>query len=169
MIKKVLTISLLSLSYMAHSGINGDLDHFFNNLGYMSNTTNPGAYNSQAAGSYAGGSLFARNQVRQYQLIQLDLPSYRAGCGGIDLYMGSMSYLSKDNMVALQKSIMSNGTSYAFELAMATTAPEMKDVADGLRQVEQFLNNASINSCETAQNFVGGLWPKTQASRGCSR
>lgn len=165
MIKRIVCSSLILLSGHLHSAISTDLGNFFDNLGYMSNTTNPGSYQSQAAGSYAGGSLFARDQVRQYQLIQLDLPSYRAGCGGIDLYMGSMSFLSKDNMIALSKSIMSNGTAYAFDLALATTVPEMKHVKDTLQQVEQFVNNANINSCETAQNLVGGIWPKTQASQ----
>ncbi len=165
MIKKTLLASLILLSGQSNAKINEDLSSFFNNLGYMSNATSPGAYYSQAAGSYAGGSLFARDQVRQYQLIQLDLPSYRAGCGGIDLYMGSMSFLSKDNMIALSKSIMSNGTSYAFDLALATTVPEMKHVKDTLQQAEQFINNANINSCETSQNLIGGIWPKTQASQ----
>lgn len=168
MIKKSLAIVLFLMSSYPHANgidISTDLDAYFDKLGFLSNTTSPGAYYSQAAGSYAGGSLFARNQVRQYQLMQLDLPSYRAGCGGIDLYMGSMSFLSKDNMVALGKSIMTNGTSYAFDLAMATTVPEIKYVKDFLQQAEQFVNNMSINSCTTAQNAIGGIWPKTQASQ----
>lgn len=157
--------ALLLASSQVYASIGNDLNGFFNQLGYMSNTTNPGVYQSQAAGSYIGGSLFARDQVREYQLITLDLPDYRAGCGGIDLYMGSMSFLSKDNMVALGKSIMTNGTAYAFDLALATTVPEIKFVKDALQQAEQFINKLSINSCETAQNFVGGMWPKTLASQ----
>lgn len=163
--RKMFCVSLLMLSSQLYASIGSDLNNFFNGLGYMSNSTNPGVYNSQAAGSYVGGSLFARDQVRQYQLITLDLPNYRAGCGGIDLYMGSMSFISKDNMVALGKSIMSNGTAYAFDLALATTAPEMKHVKDTLQQIEQFVNNANVNSCEMAQNLVGGVWPKTVASQ----
>ena len=163
--RKIAIASLLFLSSQLYANIGSDLNNFFYGLGYMSNSTNPGVYNSQAAGSYVGGSLFARDQVRQYQLITLDLPNYRAGCGGIDLYMGSMSFISKDNMVSLGKSIMSNGTAYAFDLALATTAPEMKHVKDTLQQIEQFVNNANVNSCEMAQNLVGGVWPKTVASQ----
>lgn len=161
----LLFLSVMFLSSPIQASISGDLNGFFNDLGFMSNTTNPGVYHSQAAGSYVGGSLFARDQIRQYQLVTLDLPSYKAGCGGIDLYMGSMSFLSKDNMVALGKSIMTNGTVYAFDLALATTVPEIKYVKDGLQQVEQFVNHANINSCETAQTFIGGIWPKTEASQ----
>ena len=71
MMKRSFLGLLFLLSGQSNAGINNDLGTFFNNLGYMSNATNPGAYYSQAAGSYAGGSLFARNQVRQYQLIQI--------------------------------------------------------------------------------------------------
>lgn len=157
--------ALFLFSSQLNANIATDVNGYFNNLGYMSNTTNPGVYHSQAAGSYVGGSLFARDQIRQYQLVTLDLPNYRAGCGGIDLYMGSMSFLSKDNMVALGKSIMTNGTAYAFDLALATTVPEIKHVKDGLQQVEQFLNQGSINSCQMGENLVGGIWPKTAASQ----
>lgn len=161
----IASMMLLASSMTLHAGISTDLNKFFNGIGYMTNATSPGAYYSQAAGSYAGGSFFARNQVRDYQLVHLDLPSYRAGCGGIDLYMGSMSFLNKDNMQALAKSIMSNGTAYAFELAMATTVPDPKHVKDILQQAEQFLNQSSINSCQLSENALGGIWPKTQASQ----
>lgn len=163
--KMALVFLSLFIHQIALAGVQDDLDGFFNDLGYMSNTTSPGAYNSQAAGSYAGGSLLVKNPIRDYNLIQLDLPSYRAGCGGIDLHMGSMSFISKDNMQALGKSIMTNGTSYAFDLAMVTTVPEMKHTKDILQQAEQFANNASINSCEMGQTLVGGMWPKTLASQ----
>lgn len=163
--KKPLFMLGLLINQVVFAGVQADLDGFFNDLGYMSNTTSPGVYNSQAAGSYAGGSLLVKNPIKDYSLIQLDLPSYRAGCGGIDLHMGSMSFISKDNMQALGKSIMTNGTSYAFDLAMVTTVPEMKHTKDILQQAEQFANNASINSCEMGQTLVGGIWPKTLASQ----
>lgn len=86
--KKLLGLLMLSLSYQSSANVGQDLDDFFNGIGYASNVTTPAAFESQAAGFFGGGSLYARNQVRQYQLVQLDLPSYRAGCGGIDLFTG---------------------------------------------------------------------------------
>jgi conjugative transfer pilus assembly protein TraH len=149
----------------AFANVGTDLDDFFKGIGYASNVTTPAAFESQAAGFFGGGSLYARNQVRQYQLVQLDLPSYRAGCGGIDLFTGSMSFLSSQKLVDLGKSVMTNAGAYAVDVMLASTVPELKQVRDYLQQLEQMANHASVNSCEMSQNLVGGIWPKTAASQ----
>lgn len=163
--KGLISVFMLALSFQSIASVSSDLDNFFNGIGYASNTTSPAAFESQAAGFFGGGSLYARGQVRQYQLVQLDLPSYRAGCGGIDLFTGSMSFLSEQKLVDLGKSVMSNGGAYAVDVMLASTVPELKQVRDYLQQLEQAANHASVNSCEMAQNLVGGLWPKTAASQ----
>lgn len=163
--KKTTAVLLMLTASRLFANIAGDLDNFVNGLGYASNATSPAAFESQAAGFFGGGSLYARDAVRQYQLVSLDLPSYRAGCAGIDLYMGSLSFLSEDKLVDLGKSVMSNGGAYAVDVMLASTVPELKQVRDYLQQLEQTANHASVNSCEMAQNFVGGVWPKTAAAQ----
>src|SRR5262245_22036758 len=156
---------LLTFSFPSFATISSDMDAFFNGLGFASNVTSPKAFESQAAGFFGGGSLYARNPVRQYQLVQLDLPSFRAGCGGIDLYTGSLSFLSEQKLVDLGKSVMTNAGAYAVDVMLASTVPELKQVRDYLQQLEQMANQTNINSCEMAQNLVGGLWPKTAESQ----
>ncbi|HHF7375632.1 conjugal transfer protein TraH [Legionella bozemanae] len=163
--KGILTLCLLSFFSTAQANVSTDLDNFFNGMGYASNVTSPAAFETQAAGFFGGGSLYARNQVRQYQLVQLDLPSYRAGCGGIDLFTGSMSFLSEQKLVDLGKSVMTNAGAYAVDVMLASTVPELKQVRDYLQQLEQMANQASINSCQLSQNMVGGIWPKTAESQ----
>ena len=163
--RMLLAIVALISFHQGYCSVSNDLDNFFNGIGFASNTTNPAAFESQAAGFFGGGSLYARGQVRQYQLVQLDLPSYRAGCGGIDLYTGSLSFLSHDKLVDLGKSVMTNAGAYAVDVMLATTVPELKQVRDYLQGLEQAANHASINSCEMSQNLVGGVWPKTAASQ----
>ncbi|HCE6135893.1 TPA: conjugal transfer protein TraH [Legionella pneumophila] len=163
--KVALTLCLLGFFPTIQAGVSQDLDSFFNGMGYGSNLTSPAAFESQAAGFFGGGSLYARNQVRQYQLVQLDLPSYRAGCGGIDLFTGSMSFLSSQKLVDLGKSVMTNAGAYAVDVMLASTVPELKQVRDYLQQLEQMANQASINSCQLSQNMVGGIWPKTAESQ----
>ncbi|QDQ41164.1 conjugal transfer protein TraH (plasmid) [Legionella geestiana] len=161
----LLFTGLLGLSASLYADIGTDLNAFFNGMGYASNVTSPAAFESQAAGFFGGGSLYARNQVRQYQLVQLDLPSYRAGCGGIDLFTGSMSFLSEQKLVDLGKSVMTNAGAYAVDVMLASTVPELKQVRDYLQQLEQMANHANINSCQLSQNMVGGIWPKTAESQ----
>lgn len=163
--KIIATFLMMGLSGQLSANVAQDLDSFFNGLGFASNVTSPAAFESQAAGFFGGGSLFTRNQVRQYQLVQLDLPSYRAGCGGIDLFTGSMSFLSEQKLVDLGKSVMSNSGAYAVDVMLASTVPGLKQVRDYLQQLEQMANQASINSCQLSQTMVGGLWPKTTESQ----
>ncbi|HDO7865849.1 TPA: conjugal transfer protein TraH [Legionella pneumophila] len=158
-------ILLLGVCLKVGANVSQDLDNFFNGIGYASNVTSSAAFESQAAGFFGGGSLYARNQVRQYQLVQLDLPNYRAGCGGIDLFTGSMSFLSEQKLVDLGKSVMTNAGAYAVDVMLASTVPELKQVRDYLQQLEQMANHANINSCQLSQNMVGGIWPKTAESQ----
>ncbi|HDV5785736.1 TPA: conjugal transfer protein TraH [Legionella pneumophila] len=163
--KGLLTLCLFSFFSMVHANVSQDLDGFFNVIGYASNVTSPAAFESQAAGFFGGGSLYTRNQVRQFQLVQLDLPNYRAGCGGIDLFTGSMSFLSEQKLVDLGKSVMTNAGAYAVDVMLASTVPELKQVRDYLQHLEQMANQANINSCQLSQNMVGGIWPKTAESQ----
>lgn len=164
--KKTLLAYLFSISSInAYANVASDMDSFFEGVGFNSNTTNPAAFQSQAAGFYGGGSLFVRNQVHQYQLIQLDMPSYGAGCNGIDLFTGSMSFLGHQKLVDLGKQVMTSSGAYAVDVMLATTVPELKQVRDNLLAIEQKVNQMSVNSCEVAQNFVGGMFPKTAASQ----
>src|SRR6185295_20074410 len=93
---------------IAHAGINDDLNNYFNKLGFSSNVTGSNAYHGQSAGFYSGGSVVTRNAVRDVQIVQIDLPSYRSGCGGIDLYAGGFSFINGDTLVATMKDILNN-------------------------------------------------------------
>ena len=78
----------------SHAGIGDDLESFFNGSGIVDvNTTTPGAHKDQSAGYWSGGGMSARTRVKNAQLGTLQLPSINAGCGGIDMYMGGLSFI----------------------------------------------------------------------------
>jgi len=150
----------------AHAGVNDDLGKFFDGLGFSANVTAPQSYKGQEAGYYTGGSIFARESVRNVQVAYLDLPSYRSGCGGIDLFAGGFSFISADQLVALAKNVLNNAKGYAFTLAMDAAAPQIGSVMKYLIDMQNKINSLNINSCETAAGLVGSLWPKnTMAQR----
>lgn len=165
MIQKILLIMSLVLSFSVEASVKADLENFFNKSGFGSNVTSPMAFESQASGFFGGGSLYARTQVRQYQLVHLDMPTYRAGCGGIDLFTGSFSFLSHEKLVELGKSVMNDGGAYAVDVMLASTVPQLKGARDYLINLEQKVNQSTINSCQLGQNLVGGLFPKTSESQ----
>lgn len=149
----------------ASASVNADLTHFFNELGFSDNTTSPNAYAGQEAGYYSGGSLFARDSVRDVQIAQVQLPSFRSGCGGIDLFTGGFSFVNSQQLVSLMNNIINNSLGYAFNLALESTTPEIANVMKYMNTLANTINNANINSCETAAGLVGTVWPKTHTAQ----
>ena len=128
----------------------------------MSNTTSPELINSQLGVHYIGGTGEVRSGVYDVNPIHVSLPSFSAGCGGIDYNFGGINIASKDEMKRALKSIASNSVGYAFLLGLETVSPS---VASTMKQVQTWanqLNAVNINSCEIASSLVQGAWPKTQ-------
>lgn len=158
-------MSLALATMTAHADISADLNKFFNGLGFATNTTAPNAYQGQAAGYYSGGSLFARDSVRDVQLASVDLPSFKSGCGGIDLFTGGFSFVNSQQLTAAMTNIMNNAIGYSFNLALESATPEIANVMKYINNIANDINSANINSCETAAGLVGSVWPKTREAQ----
>lgn len=157
-------LSLLLAGFLfsgnAAADVNSDMNKFFNKLGFDSNVTGPAAWQGQAAGYATGGNIFLRNQVKQLQIVSFSPPSLTAGCGGIDAYLGSFSYINSEQITQFVQQLMNNAAGYLFDLALQTTVPELKSAKDFLQNMAADINSANISSCQAAQGIIGGLWPK---------
>lgn len=151
----VLCAALLTVTPAASADVNSDMNQFFNKLGFASNTTQPGVWQGQAAGYAYGGSLYARTQVKNVQLISMTLPDINAGCGGIDAYLGSFSFINGEQLQRFVKQIMSNAAGYFFDLALQTTVPEIKTAKDFLQKMASDINSMNLSSCQAAQGITG--------------
>jgi len=146
------------------AGMQDNLEKAFSALGMSNNVTSAGGYQDQTGGFYTGGSVFSRSKVNNAELFSLQMPHYRSGCGGIDLFMGGFSYINAAAFTQLLRNIGSNAGGYAFNLALATVTPQIKSVLDELSAKVQQMTNQNINSCEAAATLVGGAWPQSDAS-----
>lgn len=157
---------LLVFSTIAHADVGKDLTNYFNKLGGAANVSRGGAYQDQTAGFYTGGNLFARNQVHNSQLATIQLPSIRAGCGGIDMFTGAFSHISSDRLVESLKAIGSNAGSFALLIAVEEMTPIVKNVMTELNDWAQKINSANVNSCEIAATALGSVLPRSQYANG---
>ncbi len=111
----VLCAALLTVTPAASADVNSDMNQFFNKLGFASIPHN-------RASGRAGRRvclwwlLYARTQVKNIQLISMTLPDINAGCGGIDAYLGSFSFINGDQLQRFVKQIMSNAAGYFLTL-----------------------------------------------------
>jgi len=105
MIFKIALLLMILNINISNAGIGNDLVSFFNKSGVMANVTTPGAHRDQSAGYYSGGGISVRNRVKNEQIATMQLPSVNAGCGGIDMFMGGFSHISKDALIAALRNI----------------------------------------------------------------
>ena len=139
------------------AGLNAEMQSMFNDLGALGNVTSPGAFRGQAMNLYTGGSLMMRAPGRNYPLVNAQVPSLRAGCGGIDLYGGAFSFINKQQFVAMLQNIGSNAVGYAFKLALQSISPDIDKLLTELQDQMNKVNAMNINSCEAAQALVNGV------------
>ncbi|WP_413694437.1 conjugal transfer protein TraH [Psychromonas sp. KJ10-2] len=135
----------------AASSFNDEMERTF---GSMTNTTTAKAYNTARRGVVSGGQLFIRNDSKRVNIVSAQAPSFSAGCGGISLFGGSMSMLSKDEFIQAFQAIGSNALGYGVKLALANYCQTCENVMTSLEKTAQALNKMNMDSCQAAQGIV---------------
>ncbi len=155
MMSKLLHVLLFSLSIqvssLTHANLQQEMDQLF---GSMTNSTAPGVFESQRRGVLSGGSVLTRNKIMNENLVSMVPPSFQAGCGGIDLFAGSMSFVNADQFVQLLRSVAANAKGYAFQLALSAMCEKCSQHMETLQKKIQQLNEYFGNSCQMAQGVV---------------
>ncbi len=149
---------VLAAAGAAHADVLSEMQSFWQ--GTVSNVTGPTAFDGQASGHWTLGNLYMRAPVRSEQIATVSLPSFRAGCGGIDAFAGAFSFIDSDQLVAFARSVAQNAAGFAFELALETISPVIAETMSKLRALSTWVNAQNLNSCETAQALVGAAWSK---------
>ncbi|PND33878.1 conjugal transfer protein TraH [Achromobacter pulmonis] len=146
---------VLAVSFPSRAGdLNSEVNDMFNNLGAIGNYTAPGAFRGQTYNTYTGGNLMMRSPNKVYQLAAIQFPSAKAGCGGIDIFGGSFSHISAEEFKNLLKNITAALPGIAFQLALEAVSPLLGGLTKWAKGLETWINNARINSCETAKAIV---------------
>jgi len=147
--------SLVATSPALRAGdLNTEVSNMFNNLGAIGNYTSPGAFRGQAYNTYTGGNLMMRSPNKVYQLAAIQFPSAKAGCGGIDVFGGSFSHISAEEFKNMLRNITAALPGIAFQLALEAVSPLLGGLTKWAKGLETWINNARINSCETAKAIV---------------
>lgn len=119
--------------------------------------TEPGVYVGQSRGYASFGSLSVRTPDENLRLVDVQMPSIRSSCGGIDILGGGFSFATGDQLVQYGRAVAQNAVSYAFNLALeavcASCAKGMQDILDSMQE----LGSLERNSCESAHQLVDGV------------
>tara|TARA_R110002095_G_scaffold127479_4_gene110550 strand:- start:172 stop:1569 length:1398 start_codon:yes stop_codon:yes gene_type:complete len=160
------TIAAASLfTATAQAQVSDELDDFWSGVQANANVTGPRADIGQEGGYFTGGSLVYRAPQDNLQIMSAQAPSVRAGCGGIDIFSGGFSFVNAEQLVAHLRALAANAQGVAFSLALKTLCPQCEDAIQDAQDMAQEINAMNINSCESAQNLMEGLWPRNTRAR----
>ncbi|MGI9503082.1 MAG: conjugal transfer protein TraH, partial [Geminicoccaceae bacterium] len=142
---------MTTFSLTARADLQGEMNQFFDNL---NNVTTPAVVSTSRRGVIAGGSVQVRNRIVDTNLVTLSPPSFQAGCGGVDLFGGSFSYVSGDQIVPLLKAVASNAVGYAFQIGLSAICETCMGAIETMQKKVQALNQHFGNSCQLAQGVI---------------
>ena len=120
----------------------------------MVSSSPAGKWETQSRGVISGGGMRVRTPIMQEQLMNIQMPSADASCGGIDLFGGSFSFINSDTLSQLGNNIISVGKNYAFKLGLSVVSPKIEGLMADIESVIREMNNLSVNSCEWAQGLM---------------
>ena len=96
MLFKKISLFVLCFLFLTSNVHSSALQRMFESLGSDTNVTTPGGFQDQAAGYYTGGGMVMRQKNKVVSPFNVSLPHLGIGCGGIDLYFGSISAIKGD-------------------------------------------------------------------------
>jgi len=178
LIKKIVLVItvitfVISINLPAYADLAGEIEAMYKNMGVEVPTTLSGGsarnFEAQGRSYFVGGGARLNTPVEQINLLDFESPSIKAGCGGIDLYMGSFSYVNKEELNQLARAIAQNAVGYAFQLALSTMCPSCKEIIDQLKATIDKINQMLNDSCRMAQVLVnsGAQGLGAMSENGC--
>ena len=126
------------------------VENWFDNVTY----TSPGSFQDQTRGYVTAGGMSGRIDVHNDYLASISLPKVRAGCGGIDMFLGGMSFLDPDYLVQKLESILQAAPAVAFQYLLETLDEKMGNIISKMEAATNFLNSIQVNDCRLANRMV---------------
>ena len=117
----------------------------------------PNRYEGQVRNYYTAGSFSARWNTRNDYLWSLSLPKIKTGCGGIDAFMGGLTFLNADYLVQKLQRIMNAAPAAAFDIALKVLAPQVSDTIRSLESISSKLNSIQLDECKASKALVATI------------
>lgn len=142
--------------------VNSFADAWVDNWLQQSTVAGPGSFESESRGYVYGGRFSARYNQDVDHLISIQPPSFKKGCGGIDMFLGSVSYLDVERLVEKFESIMTGAlATYAFDIALNVLCTQCAKELQSLEAIMDRLNQLQMDDCKATKAVVGYMNNKT--------
>ncbi|SFS32111.1 Conjugative relaxosome accessory transposon protein [Succinivibrio dextrinosolvens] len=140
-------------------------------LGSMSNSTSAKAFQTNTRSVFSGGSFTVKNRVFNGNLVSFSPPSFKASCRGIDMFMGSFSFINADELIMLFRSIASNALGFLFKVALMVVSPAISEIMQKFSDIVREINKLVSDTCNadmgtTIRNVKDSIQNIGQATTG---
>ena len=125
------------------------------NLTTVSNGS--GAFSTSSGTTYSGGSASVGIPHKTYQLYSIDPPSISAGCNGIDIHLGGMSFISKEEALVMLRAIAQGTLTMSFLMAFKQACPGCASALKTAQEWAAKANMGGINTCQLSTKLAGNI------------
>lgn len=132
----------------------GFVKDYFDATQAMTNVTQAGVREAGAVTAVTGGGFVYRTPRTDFVPFSVRPPSLKAGCGGIDLFLGAFSIPSREEFVSFLKSVGTALPGLAFQLALQTMAPDLNEQVGRYADLIRSYTNRYTDSCEAARALL---------------
>jgi len=102
------------------------------------------------------GYIATRNPIVSPNVIAFAPPNISAGCGGINMFFGSWSFINSQQLEQLLKAIGQAAGPFLFQMAVQAMCPQCSAILNDLSQKIQQMNSLAHNSCQLAAGIYSG-------------
>jgi len=117
----------------------------------------PMYYQGQQRGYFTGGSYSARWGTSVDPLVTVSLPKVKAGCGGIDLFNGGISFMDFDYLVQKLQNVLASAPSVAFDLALNVLCEPCSKIIKSFTAITDTLNGLQLDDCKASRAMVATI------------
>lgn len=120
---------------------------------FVTTSTNPQAIETQRLRGVTGGSMTFRTPGKGISIVQFAAPRMDAGCGGIDIFFGSFSFINGAQFEQLVRSIAANAVGFAIKAAINGMCSPCGAIIEKLEEAIRELNAMAKNTCAIANQL----------------
>lgn len=121
--------------------------------------TAPGYFEGQKRGYFNAGGFSARWPMKNDYLFTIEKPRIKAGCGGIDMFMGGFGFLDVDYLLQKLQKILTSpaAASVAFDIGLNIVCEQCSKAITKFEAIVDALNNLQLDDCRASKAGVVAL------------
>src|SRR5690554_11424 len=150
-------LALLKTGTAAALNLSQEFGNLASDVGGTSSSINPQQFRASAMKGYHLGSASIRLPVKKIDLVRVQRASINAGCHGVDINFGGMSFIRGSEIVEQLKLIAKGAPALIYTMTLNAIAAPLVNALNGLYDTMANLSASLKNSCEASMALIQGV------------